>query len=604
MHRGKSAYWRKLDNAAKLYSAASNKKDTRVFRVYCELKEEVEPEKLQKALDKTLEKYPVFLSVMRKGLFWHYLEKSSLRPEVKEEYREPCSNIYIRDKRQLLFEVTYYNRRINFEVFHALTDGTGAFEFLRELVKNYLLMVYPEQLEDVNLSMKNITHQEMEDDGFSKYYSKKLKKKDKKKQKAYQIKKSNKMDNLQITEAELPTKELLKKAKEYGASLTVYLTAVYMCAIRRSMMRRQEERPVILMIPVNLRKFFPSSSMLNFFSWIEPGYRFGEGKDSLTDVVSAVKAIFEEELTAEKMAQKMNDYIALEVNPILRLAPLDLKNRCISAGTKTSAGEVTAIFSNMGIVKMPTEYEEYIERFGVFTSTPKMELTTISFKDKVYFGFTSRYDSYEIKEAMFDILRSEGIKVEMLETEYSETVEADSKGMQYFKMYTFLSIVAAVIALCVDYSGNRQFDISFMICGGIASAWFASAMSFHKRHNLLKNLMWQLVIITNVCLVWDILMGWIGWSITFVYPVTSIAVLGAMFVVSKIYKREAMDYMIYVIMAAGYGLISSLIFILMGFVEFVIPSVASVGVSIIVFAALALFKWNEVREELEKKLHV
>ena len=40
----KKARWRKLDNAAKLYSAASNKKDTRVFRFYCELKEEVNPD--------------------------------------------------------------------------------------------------------------------------------------------------------------------------------------------------------------------------------------------------------------------------------------------------------------------------------------------------------------------------------------------------------------------------------------------------------------------------------------------------------------------------------------------------------------------------------
>ena len=71
------------------------------------------------ALDHTIQKYPVFLSVMRKGLFWHYLEKSDLRPVVREEYKEPCSHLYIRDKKELLFEVTYYKNRINFEVFHA-----------------------------------------------------------------------------------------------------------------------------------------------------------------------------------------------------------------------------------------------------------------------------------------------------------------------------------------------------------------------------------------------------------------------------------------------------------------------------------------------------
>ena len=76
----KKARWRRLDNAAKLYSAASNKKDTRVFRFYCELKEEVRKELLQEALDQTVETFPMFLMVLRKGLFWHYLEPCNLYP--------------------------------------------------------------------------------------------------------------------------------------------------------------------------------------------------------------------------------------------------------------------------------------------------------------------------------------------------------------------------------------------------------------------------------------------------------------------------------------------------------------------------------------------
>ena len=44
MFEQKRAYWRSLDNAAKLFSAASSPKDTRVFRFYCELKEEVKEE--------------------------------------------------------------------------------------------------------------------------------------------------------------------------------------------------------------------------------------------------------------------------------------------------------------------------------------------------------------------------------------------------------------------------------------------------------------------------------------------------------------------------------------------------------------------------------
>ena len=45
--------WRKLDNAALAFPLVTGKNDTRVFRFYCELKENVKPELLQAALEKT-----------------------------------------------------------------------------------------------------------------------------------------------------------------------------------------------------------------------------------------------------------------------------------------------------------------------------------------------------------------------------------------------------------------------------------------------------------------------------------------------------------------------------------------------------------------------
>ena len=188
MFEQKRAYWRSLDNAAKLFSAASSPKDTRVFRFYCELKEEVKEEILQEALNQTIQKYPVFLSVMRKGLFWHYLEKSELRPVVREEYKEPCSSLYVRDKKTLLFEVTYYKKRINFEVFHALTDGTGAMHFLMELVKDYLQEAHPEEELPELFPDENITGGDMEEDSFSQYYSSDAPRKRESKKPAFQLK--------------------------------------------------------------------------------------------------------------------------------------------------------------------------------------------------------------------------------------------------------------------------------------------------------------------------------------------------------------------------------------------------------------------------------
>lgn len=58
MFQQRRAYWRNLDNAAKMFSAASSPKDTRVFRFYCVLKEKIDGSVLKMALDQTIQKYP------------------------------------------------------------------------------------------------------------------------------------------------------------------------------------------------------------------------------------------------------------------------------------------------------------------------------------------------------------------------------------------------------------------------------------------------------------------------------------------------------------------------------------------------------------------
>lgn len=603
MFQSKRAYWRKLDNAAKLYAATSSKKDPRVFRFYCVLKEEVQPEFLQEALNLTIQKYPIFLSVMRKGLFWHYLERSELRPCVEEEYKEPCSNIYVRDKKSLLFEVTYYKKRINFEVYHVLTDGTGATCFLRELVKNYLVLVHEKDgIENIPLEEEVITVQDQEMDGFQNIIQGFGKRK--KEKKAHQIKAMKKeRGKLQITEAVLPVEAVLGKARELKVSITVFLTAVFLCAIQKEMTSRQQKRPVTLMIPVNLRSFFPSKSMLNFFGWIEAGYHF-QGEYKFEDVLAHVKSLFETELTKENMAMHMNGLIALEVHPLLRLAPLELKDHFIRAGAKIAQSDVTAILSNMGVIRMPGPYIPYIERFGVYTNTPKTELCSCSFGDKLSLGFTSRYDSQNIRRNFFQLLEGFGISAEMIEPDFPEERLASAAVKTFFQRFTFLCICCAVTAVVANLILTPHSFWSLIVCGGILSMWFTLMIGIIKRHNLMKNAMWQLVILTAGCLVWDLGMGWHKWSLNFVFPMVSVVTMLAMLVISRIQKLSPREYMIYFVMSAAYGAVIPLILLLTGALTVTFPSVICMGFSFLFFMAQVIFKRQELGEELNKKFHI
>ena len=605
MFEQKRAYWRSLDNAAKLFSAASSPKDTRVFRFYCELKEEVKEEILQEALNQTIQKYPVFLSVMRKGLFWHYLEKSELRPVVREEYKEPCSSLYVRDKKTLLFEVTYYEKRINFEVFHALTDGTGATEFLRELVKNYLYLIHEEDLEPVELSNQYLTVKDQEDDSFSRYYDPDFTRKKKKKIRAVQIKKGGKgYEELQINEASMSVKELLGIAREKKVSMSVLLTAAFICAIHEEMSRMQEKKPVILMVPVNLRKIFPSDSMLNFFGYIEPGYQFGGGKDSFEDVLEAVKLYFQENLSKEHMAGRMNELIAIEKHKILKWAPLELKNRCIRAGAKMAEQEVTAVLSNMSVVKMPEDYAQYIEKFGVYTSTNRTELCICSFQDTLSLGFTSRYDSTNIQRNFYRILKELGASVKVAEPDFPEDARPNYEGKKVLQIFTFCCIAAIVISMMTDIIISPGVHWSVFVAAGCATMWLTMAVGYVKRFNLLKNAAWQLLIMSGICVLWDLGTGWRGWSVNIGIPDICLLIQVVMLIISGIRSLSPREYMIYYVMAAVYSMILPLILLVTGVIHYKTPSVICIGCSFLLLIGLILFKRKEFKEEMHKKFHV
>ena len=145
MKSKKNTPWRRLDNAANIFPPTSGKRDPKVFRFACELREPVEPEILQTALDVTMELFPGYRSVLRHGFFWYYLEASDLKPQVRKEASPLCSPIYDRNVSTLLFDVTYFDRRISLEVYHALADGTGALQFLRALVCRNLALRHREE---------------------------------------------------------------------------------------------------------------------------------------------------------------------------------------------------------------------------------------------------------------------------------------------------------------------------------------------------------------------------------------------------------------------------------------------------------------------------
>ena len=450
-----------------------------------------------------------------------------------------------------------------------------------------------------------MTVQDQEDDSFLKYYSKDQKRPKKRKLNAFQIRRKKKDGNhLHVHESVVSVQAVLKRSRELGVSMTIFLTALFMMAINEEMSKMQKKKPVVLMVPVNLRKFFPSTSMLNFFNWIEPGYNFETQDKSFEAVLKYTKEFFESELTKEKMSAHISELLALERHPILRLAPLELKNLCIQAGAKYSEKNTTAIFSNMSAVKMPESYVPYIERFGVYTNTPKLELCLCSFQDKLSFAFTSRYDTVNIERNFYRLLKEQGIISEKVKPEFPKTGKPSEQEMKVYKIYSFLCIAIVAAMLVTDLNFHPRIRWTLFTAGGVVTMWIASLIGFFKRYNLLKNAMWQLIIGTIICFIWDALTGWHSWSVDLVLPIMSVSTLAAMFVTAKVQKSPVREYLIYEIMAAGYGLILPVILLLCGVVKNPTVSMFGALTCFLFLVAVILFKGREFKEEMQKNLHV
>lgn len=153
-----------------------------------------------------------------------------------------------------------------------------------------------------------------------------------------------------------PVKETLAKARSYGVSITVLLTAMLLCSIHEEIPKNRQKKPVALMIPVNLRNYFPSQSMGNFFGWIEVGYTFSD-ETTFQNVLYDVKKQFKEKLVKDKIAMDMNGYVRLEKNPVIRAVPLEIKKYFRMAGANLGSRSITAVYSNIGILRFPEEYQ-------------------------------------------------------------------------------------------------------------------------------------------------------------------------------------------------------------------------------------------------------
>jgi hypothetical protein len=414
--------WYKLDNAAKIIPSTVRGANTRVFRISCELFEEVDGEILQRALDETIDEYPFFNCILRRGLFWYYLEDSSLKCVVEEEHLPVCSALYLPGKKSLLYRVIYYKKRISMEMFHVLADGTGAFSLFRRIVTRYLEIAHDFHVDGDFFGAEIASLQEMNNDAFKHFYQnvKGLKQlKSLSSNHAYQLHGETDANNeSHIVEATVSAKAFKKLAERYGCTVGVLSTSIYIAAIIDTMSTAQKKKPIIVSVPVNLRQYFKSNTARNFFGVISIRFDPIDFDNTLDSIIKVVSESFKKQLEAERVNNTMNSYAALEHNLAIKVVPLFIKDYAIGRFDAAAKSGVTTSISNMGVIKMPAEVTPFIERFSAFMTASKEQITICSFRDKMVFGECSAFTTHPTMLNLCRRITAEGIGVEIATNDF------------------------------------------------------------------------------------------------------------------------------------------------------------------------------------------
>lgn len=399
--------WYKLDNAAKIFPPTTTYYDPKIFRFSVILTEKINVQDLKEALNITLEDFPIFRSVLKKGLFWYYLEESNIEPLIKKEDTSPCEKL----STNLLFEVTYYKNKINLEVYHALSDGSGCIAFFRVLISNYIKIHH--QIINNEILNEASTY-EKENDSFNQYHNTKHKVKLSKRKNAYQIKGSWYPEGkLKIITGITSTSKIKELAKKYNTTITGLLTSLLIKSMEDTMTLKEKKKEISITVPIDLRKHFKSKTVRNFFNVTNINYQFQKLNTPIEEIITVVNKELKESLEESVINTKMNRMIDLEHFFLIRLIPLFIKNMILKFSYKITRKKQTMGLSNVGIIHMPDFCKKYIDSFIVFNSTDAKELCICSYLDKISLGFSTHFINSEIEKNFFRLLKSYDLDIDI-----------------------------------------------------------------------------------------------------------------------------------------------------------------------------------------------
>ena len=408
--------WTALDNAGKFFALQNSNRWSNVYRMAIQLKEDIDPVILKKALEKTLDRLPYFRVRMRHGFFGSYLERNEMECPISSDIKNFCYRINYRENNGFLFRVYFHKNRISLDVYHVLCDGFGVTTLLCTLTGEYLrLKGYEISTNQFVLDVNESPRTEEYEEAYERYAEPKGK--------------CNLLENTTYKKkgTKLPThinnytvatmsfKELYDLSKGYNITVTELLAALLADVLYRIQLSEgKTKKDISVQIPVNLRKGFPSASLRNFV--ISLMVKISPKKQNYT--FEEIASSLSEQLRTVNNMDFLQSYITQSVNlqtKTLKFVPLAVKTFFAKIALAFRAEYSTSVLlSNVGPLAIPEDMKKYVDRAFVFTGPGIVNgcrCGVVSVGDKITLTFSDCYKETDIERAFIKSLSDKGISV-------------------------------------------------------------------------------------------------------------------------------------------------------------------------------------------------
>lgn len=401
-----------LDHSAVIHLAARRKIYTNAFRIAITLKEPIDAVILQKAVNRITPRFPTILAGIRRGIFQYHIVPSKNPPQVRKD--TAClAPMTKKELKTCAFRVLYKENTISTEIFHSLTDGYGGMVVTNTLVAEYLRAKYEITILATGLVLPTdspVRKEELVDD-YNTHAGKKPTVP--KHSKVYQLPgKPEPAYQVTPTARRYPAEMLVNAAHHYETSVTTFLAAVMISAIaeiqQKHASQKTSKRSIQIMIPVNLRRLFPSSSVRNFslFSLVE--IEQWDEHTSFEDLLHHVETQLSEQITTEYMASAIAMTTRAAQFPLYRILPLPLKWMLLRLAHQFFGESNSCIsISNLGIVVLPEHMQDFVDCID-FVLTPRIRSPyncgIVTFDGKMSISFSRSSPNPELETIFFQKL--------------------------------------------------------------------------------------------------------------------------------------------------------------------------------------------------------